>query len=54
VTYENLSADRLINQIITEIDGISSKTKVFIIGTTNRPDLIDLTLLRPGELFKYM
>jgi len=44
------AADRVINQILTEIDGVSAKKNVFIIGATNRPDIIDPALLRPGRL----
>lgn len=44
------AADRVINQILTEIDGVGSKKNVFIIGATNRPDIIDPALMRPGRL----
>jgi transitional endoplasmic reticulum ATPase len=44
------AADRVINQILTEMDGMSSKKNVFIIGATNRPDIIDTAILRPGRL----
>jgi transitional endoplasmic reticulum ATPase len=44
------AADRVINQILTEMDGMSSKKNVFIIGATNRPDIIDSAILRPGRL----
>ncbi|GMS80961.1 hypothetical protein PENTCL1PPCAC_3136, partial [Pristionchus entomophagus] len=44
------AADRVINQILTEMDGIGSKKNVFIIGATNRPDIIDSAILRPGRL----
>lgn len=40
----------MINQILTEMDGMSSKKNVFIIGATNRPDIIDPAILRPGRL----
>lgn len=42
--------DRVINQILTEMDGISSTKQVFVIGATNRPETIDGALLRPGRL----
>lgn len=46
------AADRVINQILTEMDGMGAKKNVFIIGATNRPDIIDSAILRPGrELF---
>ena len=45
-------ADRVINQLLTEIDGVTNKKNVFIIGATNRPDVIDTALTRPGRLDK--
>jgi len=44
------AGDRVLNQMLTEMDGMSSKKTVFIIGATNRPDIIDPALLRPGRL----
>ena len=44
------AADRVINQILTEMDGMNSKKNVFIIGATNRPDIVDTAILRPGRL----
>ncbi|XP_075758357.1 transitional endoplasmic reticulum ATPase-like [Pelodiscus sinensis] len=44
------AADRVINQILTEMDGMTNKKTVFIIGATNRPDIIDPAILRPGRL----
>lgn len=44
------AADRVINQILTEMDGMGTKKNVFIIGATNRPDIIDPAILRPGRL----
>ena len=41
--------ETVVNQLLTEIDGIESLEDVFIIGTTNRPDLLDPSLLRPGR-----
>ncbi|RYR23525.1 hypothetical protein Ahy_B03g068732 isoform D [Arachis hypogaea] len=43
-------ADRVLNQLLTEMDGMSVKKTVFIIGATNRPDIIDPALLRPRRL----
>ncbi|PVU91292.1 hypothetical protein BB561_004483 [Smittium simulii] len=42
--------DRVLNQILTEMDGMNAKKNVFVIGATNRPDQIDSALLRPGRL----
>ena len=44
------AADRVINQLLTEMDGMGAKKNVFIIGATNRPDIIDSAILRPGRL----
>ncbi len=43
-------ADRVINQLLTEMDGIGVKKNVFIVGAINRPDILDEALLRPGKL----
>lgn len=42
--------DRVVSQLLTELDGMGSSSDVFVIGATNRPDLIDAGLLRPGRL----
>lgn len=42
--------DRMLNQILTELDGVGVRKDVFIIGATNRPDTIDSALMRPGRL----
>ena len=44
------SSDRVMNQLLTEMDGMSAKKNIFIIGATNRPDIIDTALMRPGRL----
>ncbi|KAF9570464.1 AAA ATPase cdc48 [Mortierella alpina] len=44
------AGDRVLNQILTEMDGMNAKKNVFVIGATNRPDQIDTALLRPGRL----
>jgi len=41
--------DRIVNQLLTEMDGMQTLKEVVIIGATNRPDLIDPALLRPGR-----
>ncbi len=41
--------ERMVNQILTEIDGLQELNDVIIIGATNRPDIIDPALLRPGR-----
>mmetsp|Transcript_43754 Transcript_43754/g.104030 ORF Transcript_43754/g.104030 Transcript_43754/m.104030 type:complete len:798 (-) Transcript_43754:212-2605(-) len=44
------AGDRVMNQLLTEMDGVGEKKNVFIIGATNRPDIIDSALMRPGRL----
>lgn len=44
------ATDRVVNQLLTEMDGMNAKKNVFVIGATNRPDQIDPALLRPGRL----
>ncbi|KAK4858402.1 hypothetical protein QYF36_015799 [Acer negundo] len=42
------AADRILNQLLTEMDGLSAKKNIFVIGATNRPDILDPALLRPA------
>ncbi|MFH1836402.1 MAG: CDC48 family AAA ATPase [Methanobacteriota archaeon] len=44
--------EKVVAQILTEIDGVSELKDVMIIGSTNRPDLLDEALMRPGRLDK--
>lgn len=44
------ASDRVMNQLLTEIDGLSSKKTVYVMGATNRPDILDPALTRPGRL----
>jgi len=44
------TSDRVINQILTEIDGIGGGKTLFVIGATNRPDILDPGIMRPGRL----
>jgi len=44
------AGDRVVNALLCEMDGIGAKKTVFIIGATNRPDIIDPALMRPGRL----
>ena len=42
-------SERVISQLLTELDGIESLVNVVVIGATNRPDIIDPAVLRPGR-----
>lgn len=44
------TADRVVAALLTELDGVEELRNVVVIGATNRPDLIDPALLRPGRL----
>ena len=46
------SNDRVVNQLLTEIDSIEKEKRVYFIGATNRPSCIDKALLRPGRIDK--
>jgi transitional endoplasmic reticulum ATPase len=46
---ENHVAERVVNQLLTEIDGLSEMNDVVILAASNRPDIIDTALLRPGR-----
>ncbi|CAN0364833.1 unnamed protein product, partial [Laminaria digitata] len=42
--------DRVVNQLLTFLDGVEGRDGVYVLGATSRPDLIDSALLRPGRL----
>ncbi len=44
------AGDRVLNQLLTEMDGAGIKKDLFFIGATNRPDILDEALIRPGRL----
>ncbi|QQR92633.1 MAG: CDC48 family AAA ATPase [Candidatus Iainarchaeum archaeon] len=44
--------ERMVNQLLTELDGIESMKDVVFVAATNRPDLIDAGLMRPGRIDK--
>ncbi|OHS95155.1 AAA ATPase [Tritrichomonas foetus] len=48
----NAAASRVVNQLLTEMDGVVDRGRVFVIGATNRLELIDEAMLRPGRLDK--
>ena len=45
----NDEREQTLNQILTEMDGFDSYTSVIVIGATNRPEVLDQALLRPGR-----
>ncbi|WP_050049357.1 CDC48 family AAA ATPase [Halanaeroarchaeum sulfurireducens] len=46
--------ERVVSQLLTELDGIEDLEDVVVVATTNRPDLIDSALLRPGRLDRHI
>lgn len=50
----NAATERVVNQLLTEMDGLEERKQVFIIAATNRPDIIDPAMLRPGRLDKLL
>lgn len=43
-------SDRVVGQLLTELDGLQEATNVLLVGATNRPDALDAALLRAGRL----
>ncbi|MHA1627341.1 MAG: AAA family ATPase, partial [Candidatus Asgardarchaeia archaeon] len=48
-SFDSGVTDRIISQLLTELDGIEDLKDVIVIAATNRPDLVDPALLRPGR-----
>lgn len=48
------SSARVVNQLLTEFDGLEDRKSVYILAATNRPDMIDPAMLRPGRLDKLL
>ncbi|XP_029962948.1 nuclear valosin-containing protein-like [Salarias fasciatus] len=48
--HESGASVRVVNQLLTEMDGLETRRQVFIMAATNRPDIIDPAVLRPGRL----
>ncbi|MBS3148574.1 CDC48 family AAA ATPase [Candidatus Woesearchaeota archaeon] len=49
VSSDSNVTERVVNQLLTEIDGLEAMSDVIVIGATNRPDMLDTALLRPGR-----
>ncbi len=47
-------SERVVSQLLTELDGLEELEDVVVVATTNRPDLIDAALLRPGRLDRHV
>lgn len=54
VLQSSQASERVVNQLLTELDGLDGRKQVFIIAATNRPDIIDSAMLRPGRLDKIL
>ncbi|ANB12425.1 putative AAA family ATPase RIX7 [Sugiyamaella lignohabitans] len=48
------SSSRVVNTLLTELDGVGDRKGVYVIAATNRPDMIDSAMLRPGRLDKQL
>jgi len=48
------SSSRVVNTLLTELDGLSSRGAVYVLAATNRPDRIDPAIIRPGRLDKLL
>ena len=49
VSSDSHTTERVVNQLLTEMDGLEEMQDVLIIASTNRPDILDTALLRPGR-----
>jgi len=50
VSSDSHVTERVVSQLLTELDGLEELKDVVVIGATNRPDMVDVALLRPGRL----
>jgi ribosome biogenesis ATPase len=53
-TSEGGGSQRVVNQLLTEMDGIEERKGVFLMAATNRPDIVDPAVMRPGRLDKIL
>ncbi len=52
--FDSGVTERMISQILTEIDGLEELKNVVVVAATNRPDMVDPALLRPGRLERFI
>lgn len=48
------SSSRVVNTLLTELDGLETRVQTYVIAATNRPDMIDPAMCRPGRLDKLL
>ncbi|KAF7988070.1 hypothetical protein HCN44_007564 [Aphidius gifuensis] len=51
---DNSSTSRIVNQLLTEMDGVEGRKGVYLMAATNRPDIIDPAVMRPGRFDKIL
>jgi ribosome biogenesis ATPase len=44
------ASSKVVNTLLTELDGVNGRQGIYVVGATNRPDMIDPAMLRPGRL----
>jgi len=49
-SFDSHVTERVVSQLLTELDGLEELKDVVVVGATNRPDMVDVALLRPGRL----
>lgn len=54
LSSQSESSSRVVNTLLTELDGLEARVQTYVIGATNRPDMIDPAMCRPGRLDKML
>lgn len=54
IPSQSESSARVVNTLLTELDGLDARKSVYVIAATNRPDMIDPAMVRPGRLDKLL